>query len=78
MKLNSEEKALLKLGPRYTPNNPHLAHIRMINEIELVVKKITRVFAEHGWVLPKQRIEIFRDSLEKILTDCHDRYPLSR
>jgi len=77
MNLNRREKALLKLGPKYIPNNPHLAHIRMVDEIELVVKKINKIFIEHGWVLPKQRLQIFIDSLEKILTDCHDRHPPS-
>ncbi|CAF5009794.1 unnamed protein product, partial [Rotaria sp. Silwood1] len=67
--------ALLKLGPPYIPNNPHLAHKRMNNEIEVVVKKINKIFSEHGWVLPKERVVIFMDSLEKILTDCHERYP---
>ena len=47
----------------------------MDNEIEVVVKKINKIFSEHGWVLPKERVEIFIDSLEKILTDCHERYP---
>jgi len=49
----------------------------MINEIELVVKKINKIFVEHGWVLPVQRLQIFTDSLSKILTDCHDRHPSS-
>lgn len=75
--LEKNEKALLKLGPQYIPNNPHLAHKRMTNEIELVVKKINKTFIEHGWVLPQQRVQIFIDSLEKILTDCHDKHPPS-
>ncbi|CAF3386837.1 unnamed protein product [Rotaria socialis] len=41
------------------------------------MKKINRRFVEHGWVLPNQRLQIFKDSLEKILTDCHDRHPPS-
>ena len=49
----------------------------MVHEIEVVIKKINKIFVEHGWVLPKQRIQIFTDSLEKILTDCHDRHPPS-
>ena len=49
----------------------------MNNEIEVVVKKIDKIFIEHGWVVPKQRLQIFTDSLEKILTDCHDRHPRS-
>ena len=75
--LNRREKALLKLGPKYIPNNPRLAHLRMTKEIELVVKKINKNFVEHGWVLPKQRLQIFIDSLEKILIECHDRHPTS-
>jgi hypothetical protein len=75
--LNRSEKALLKLGPKYIPNNPRLAHIRIGNEIDVVVKKVNRVFVEHGWVLPKQRLQIFIDSLKKILIDCHDRHPPS-
>jgi hypothetical protein len=75
--LNGKEKALLKLGPQYIPNNPHLAHIRMTNEIELVVKKINKIFVEHGWVLPQQRLQIFIVSLEKILIECQDRHPTS-
>jgi hypothetical protein len=67
--------ALLKLGPKYIPNNPHLAQKRMKSEIELVIKKINKFFVEHGWALPEQRIQIFTDSLEKILTDVHDRQP---
>jgi predicted unusual protein kinase regulating ubiquinone biosynthesis (AarF/ABC1/UbiB family) len=47
----------------------------MENEIELVVKKINKIFVEHGWILPKQRLQIFIDSLEKILTECHDKRP---
>jgi uncharacterized protein YjhX (UPF0386 family) len=77
IELNKKEKALLKLGPQYIPNNPHLAHIRMTNEIELVVKKINKIFVEHGWVLPQQRLQIFRVSLEKILIECQDRHPTS-
>ncbi len=69
------EKALLKLGPRYIPNNPRLAYQRMTNEIELVVKKINKIFVEHGWRLPKQRLQIFIDSPEKILIECHGRHP---
>ncbi|CAF1930512.1 unnamed protein product [Rotaria magnacalcarata] len=69
--------SLLKLGPKFIPNNRHLAQIRMNNEIELVIKKINRRFVEHGWVLPNQRLQIFKDSLEQILTDCHDRHPPS-
>jgi len=65
MNLDRREEALLKLGPKYVPNNPHLAHIRMKEEIELVVKKTNKIFIEHGWVLPKQRIQIFTDSLER-------------
>jgi hypothetical protein len=49
----------------------------MNNEIEVVVKKINKIFVEHGWVLPRQRLQIFTDSLEKILTECHDRHPPS-
>lgn len=49
----------------------------MNDEIELVVKKINKIFIEHGWILPKQRIEVFINSLENILTTCHDRYPPS-
>ncbi|CAF3746048.1 unnamed protein product [Rotaria sp. Silwood1] len=75
--LNPREEALLKLGPPYIPNNPHLAHKRMDNEIEVVVKKLNKIFVEHGWVPPKERLQIFIDSLEKILTDCHERYPPS-
>ncbi len=75
--MDRREEALLKLDPKYVPNNPHLAHIRMKDEIELVVKKTNKIFIEHGWVLPKQRVQIFTDSLEKILTDCHDRHPPS-
>ena len=54
--LNRREKALLKLGPKYIPHNPHLAHIRIKNEIEVVVKKINKIFVEHGWVLPRTTI----------------------
>lgn len=75
MHLNRRETAILKLGPKYIPNDPHLAHQRMENEIEVVVKKINKIFVEHGWALPKQRLEIFIDSLEKILNDCHGIYP---
>jgi hypothetical protein len=49
----------------------------MENEIELVAKKINKIFVGHGWLLPKQRLKIFTDSLEKILTECHDRKPPS-
>ena len=49
----------------------------MTNEIELVVKKINTIFVEHGWVLPQQRLQIFIDSLEKILIECHDKHPTS-
>jgi len=74
--LNRREEALLKLGPKYIPNNPSLAHKRMRNEIDLVKNKINKMFVEHGWVLPEQRLKLFTDSLEKILTDCHERYLL--
>ena len=73
--MNKSETALLKLGQKYIPNNPHLAHKRMQNEIEVVVKKINKIFVEHGWVLPQQRIELFTGSLEKTLIDCHERHP---
>ena len=36
----------------------------MENEIEVFVKKVNKVFVEHGWVVPKQRFQIFTDSLE--------------
>ena len=49
----------------------------MENEIEVVVKKVNKVFVEHGWVAPKQRFQIFTDSLEKILTDCPESHPPS-
>lgn len=49
----------------------------MENEVEVVVKKINKLFIEHGWVIPKQKLQIFIDSLEKILTDCHDKHPPS-
>jgi hypothetical protein len=49
----------------------------MVNEIEVVVKKINKIFVEHGWVLPKQRLQIFIVSLEKILIECQDRHPTS-
>ena len=49
----------------------------MTNEIELVVKKINKIFIAPGWALPQQRVQIFIDSLEKILTDCHDKQPPS-
>ena len=61
----------------YIPNNPRLAHQRMENEIEVFVKKVNKVFVEHGWVVPKQRFQIFTDSLEKILTECHASHPPS-
>ena len=77
MSLDRREKALLKLGPKYIPNNPHLAHARMENEIEVVVKKIHKTFVEHGWVVPQQQLKIFTDSVEKILTECHDAHPPS-
>ena len=54
------------LGPRYIPNDPHLAQSRMTNEIELVAKKVNKVFVERGWALPKHRLEIFTNSLEEI------------
>ena len=50
----------------------------MEDDIELVINKIKKIFVGHGWVLPKQRLQIFIDSLEKILTDCHDRHPPSK
>ncbi|CAF1571856.1 unnamed protein product, partial [Adineta steineri] len=46
-------------------------------QIDVVVKKINKIFVEHLWILPKQRLQIFIDTLEKILIDCHDRYPTS-
>ena len=49
----------------------------MESEIELVVKKINKVSGEHGWVVPKQRLQTFKDSLQKILTDCHESHPPS-
>ena len=49
----------------------------MENEVELVVKKINKLFVEHGWVIPRQQLKLFIDSLEKILTDCHDKHPPS-
>ena len=49
----------------------------MKDEIELVVKKIKRTFVKHEWVIPRQRLEIFTKSLEKILIESHDRYPPS-
>jgi hypothetical protein len=49
----------------------------MEDDIELVIKKINKIFVGHGWVLPKQRVQIFSDSLKKILADCHDRHPSS-
>ena len=75
--MNRREVALLKLDPKYIPNNPDLAHKRMSNEIDVVVRKINKIFVEHGWILPKQRLEVFIDSLERILIDCHNRYPTS-
>lgn len=59
-------------------NNPCLAHLRLINETDLVVKKINTIFVKHGWVLPQQLLlQIFVDLLEKILTECHNRHPTS-
>ena len=65
------------IGPTYIPNNLRLAQQRMENEIEVVVKKVNRVFVEHGSVVPRQRFLIFTESLEKILTDCHASHPPS-
>ena len=39
------------------------------------MRKVDKVFVERGWIVPKQRLQIFTDSFEKILTDCHDRHP---
>lgn len=75
--LNREEQALLKLGPRYIPNDPRLAQKRALHEIGSVATKINKVFVEHGWVLPKQRLEHFTGALEEILVDCHGRHPPS-
>ena len=75
--LSRREETLLKLGPKYIPNNLHIAHKRMENEIQVGGKKIGKVFVERGWVVPKQRLQIFTDSLVKVLTDCHDSHPPS-
>ena len=75
--LSRREKALLKLGPRYIPNNPHLAQRRMENEIEVVVRKITKYCTERGWVLPRHQLELFTTSLEGTLIECREKYPPS-
>lgn len=67
----------MKLGPKYIPDNPHLAHKRMKNEIDVVMRKVNKISGEHGWTIPSQRCEFFKASLTNILTSCHDRYPSS-
>ncbi|CAF1652455.1 unnamed protein product, partial [Adineta ricciae] len=73
--LEKNEEALLKLGPRFIPNNPLLAKKRVTHEVEVVVKKIQKIFCEHGWILPKERLRDFTGSLEMILKQCHSQYP---
>ena len=46
----------------------------MNNEIDVVMRKINKIFGEHGWILPVQRFEFFKDSLTQILTNCHNKY----
>lgn len=69
---------MLKLGPRYIPNNPLLARKRLTYEIDVVVRKIQKIFCEHGWILPKERLMNFTGSLEMILSQCHSEYPSSK
>lgn len=49
----------------------------MSNEIGSAVEKINKVFVEHGWALPRHRLECFAGTLEEILTGCHGRHPPS-
>ena len=75
--LTDSEKALLKLGPRYIPHDPRQATKRVPNEIGSAVEKIKKAFVEHGWALPKHRLEHFAGALNEMLADCHGRHPPS-
>lgn len=44
----------------------------MNSEIGVVEKKLKKISVEHGWILPRERLEIFASSLEKILTEYHE------
>ena len=43
----------------------------------MVEQKLKKISAEHGWILPRERVEVFTGSLEKILTEYHDGQPSS-
>lgn len=49
----------------------------MTNEIEVVVRKITKYCTERGWVLPRHQLELFTTSLEETLIECREKYPPS-
>ena len=68
---------MLRLGPKYIPDNPQLANLRMGQEIEKVERKIRNVFSEHGWVLPQTRLQKFKGNLVNILTECQEKSPPS-
>jgi hypothetical protein len=73
--MSGMDRALLRLGPKYIPDNPQLANVRMGQELEKVERKIRHVFTQHGWALPQTRLQKFKDNLVNILTECQEKYP---
>lgn len=53
-------------------NDPERAKKRRANELQIAYRKIRDSNAEHGWLLPPERLDTFIRSLDDELTRIHD------